>query len=133
MLQLGSQLTGATMWTEVKKLHKGKSALVKADMRKHMLLIQCEEGADVKAHFRELNRIHQIMAGMGKVIQEVNYGAIIMGSLPDSYRSIISSLGAAAGYASRVVMPQELIAALTVEYINSSGIHKPLGKAGMPH
>jgi hypothetical protein len=85
MLQLGSQLTGATMWTEVKKLHEGKSILVKADMHKHMLLMQCEEGADVKVHFRELNQICQIMAGMGKVVQEVNYGAIIMGSLPDSY------------------------------------------------
>jgi hypothetical protein len=38
MLQLRSQLTGAAMWTEVKKLHKGMSALVKADMCKHMLL-----------------------------------------------------------------------------------------------
>jgi hypothetical protein len=38
MLQLRSQLTGAAMWTEMKKLHEGKSALVKADMRKHMLL-----------------------------------------------------------------------------------------------
>jgi hypothetical protein len=116
MLQLGSQLTGAAMWTEMKKLHKGKSALVKADMCKRMLLTRCEEGADVKAHFGELNRIRQIMAGMGEVVQEVDYGTIIMGSLPDSYRSIISSLEAAAGYASKVVMPQELIAAVTVEY-----------------
>jgi hypothetical protein len=67
-------------------------------------------------HFGELNQICQIMAGMGKVVQEVDYGAIIMGSLPDSYRSIISSLEATTGYASKVVTPQELIAAVTVEY-----------------
>jgi hypothetical protein len=85
MLQLGSQLTGAAMWTEVKKLHEGKSALVKVDMRKRMLLMRCKEGADVKVHFGELNWICQIMAGMGEVVQEVDYGAIIMGSLPDSY------------------------------------------------
>jgi hypothetical protein len=85
MLQLGSQLTGAAMWTKVKKLHEGKSALVKVDMHKHMLLTRFEEGADVKVHFGELNRICQIMAGMGDVIQEVNYSAIIMGLLPDSY------------------------------------------------
>jgi hypothetical protein len=82
MLQLGSQLTGAAMWTEVKKLHEGKSALVKVDMRKPMLLTRCEEGADVKVHFREPNQICQIMAGMGKVIQDI---AIIMGLFPDSY------------------------------------------------
>jgi hypothetical protein len=37
MLQFGNQLTGVTMWTEVKKLHEGKSALVKADMCKHAI------------------------------------------------------------------------------------------------
>jgi hypothetical protein len=56
------------------------------------------------------------MAGMGEVMQDIDYGAIIMGSLPDSYRSIISSLEAAAGYAQKVVTPQELITAVTVEY-----------------
>jgi hypothetical protein len=56
------------------------------------------------------------MAGMGEVVQDIDYGAIIMGSLPDSYRSIISSLEATAGYAQKVVTPQELIATVTVEY-----------------
>jgi hypothetical protein len=50
-----------------------------------MLLMRCKEGADVKVHFGELNWIRQIMAGMGEVVQEVDYGAIIMGSLPDLY------------------------------------------------
>jgi hypothetical protein len=116
MLQLGSTLTGAAMWAQVKKLHEGKSMLVKVDMRKRMLLTHCDEGADVRAHFGELNRICQIMAGMGEVMQDIDYGAIIMGSLPDSYRLIISSLEATAGYAQKVVTPQELIAAVTVEY-----------------
>jgi hypothetical protein len=39
MLQLRSQLTGATMWTKVKKLHEGESTLIKADMCKCMLLM----------------------------------------------------------------------------------------------
>jgi hypothetical protein len=67
-------------------------------------------------YFRELNQIRQIMAGIGEVVQGVDYGTIIMGLLPDSYRSIILSLEAAAGYASKIVTPQELITAVTVEY-----------------
>jgi hypothetical protein len=95
MLQISNQTTGAAMWKEIKMLHEGKSALVKADVRKHMLLACCDEGRDVKAHFGELNRLCQIMAGMGAIVDDEDYAAIVMGSLPDSYRPIISTLEAA--------------------------------------
>jgi hypothetical protein len=104
------------MWKEISMLHEGKSALVKADVRKCMLLAHCDEGRDVKAHFGELNRLHQIMAGMGVIVDDEDYTAIIMRSLPDIYRPIISALEAAAGYSSKVVTAQELITAVNVEY-----------------
>jgi hypothetical protein len=56
------------MWKEIRMLHEGKSALVKADVRKRMLLAHCDEGRDVKAHFGELNRLRQIMVGMGTIV-----------------------------------------------------------------
>jgi hypothetical protein len=52
---------------------------------KCMLLAHCDKGGDVKAHFGELNRLRQIMVGMGAIVDEEDYVAIIMGSLPDSY------------------------------------------------
>ena len=55
MLQLESLDSGSAMWKELQKLHEGKSALVKADVRKRMLLTRCDEGGDVKAHFGEIN------------------------------------------------------------------------------
>jgi hypothetical protein len=97
-------------------LHEGKSALVKADVRKCMLLARCYEGRDVKPHFRELSRLCQIMASMGTIVDDKDYAAIVMGSLPDTYRPIISTLEAAAGYLSKVVTAQELITAVNVEY-----------------
>jgi hypothetical protein len=48
MLQISHQTTGAAMWKEIRTLHEGKSALVKADVRKCMLLARCDEGRDVK-------------------------------------------------------------------------------------
>jgi hypothetical protein len=81
-----------------------------------MLLARCDEGGDVKAHFGELNRLRQIMAGMGAIVDDEDYAAIIMGSLPDSYQPIISALRAAAGYSYKVVTAQELITAVNVEY-----------------
>jgi hypothetical protein len=116
MLQISSQTTGATMWTEIKMLHEGKSTLVKADVRKRMLLAHCDVGGDVKVHFRELNRLHKIMAGMGVIVDDADYAAIVMGLLPDSYHLIISALEAAAGYSSKIVTAQELTTAVTMEY-----------------
>jgi hypothetical protein len=85
MLQISNQTTGAAMWKGIKTLHEGKSALVKGDVRKRMLLARCDEGGDVKAHFGEINRLHQIMAGMGAIVDDEDYAAIVMGLLPDSY------------------------------------------------
>jgi hypothetical protein len=85
MLQISHQTTGTAMWKEIKMLHEGKSALVKVDVRKRMLLARCDEGGDVKAHFRELNRLRQIMAGIGAIVDDEDYAAIVMGSLPDTY------------------------------------------------
>jgi hypothetical protein len=68
-----------------------------------MLLARCDEGGDVKVHFRELNRLRQIMVGMGAIVNDEDYAAIVMGLLPDTYRPIISALEAAAGYSSKVV------------------------------
>jgi hypothetical protein len=81
-----------------------------------MLLARYDEGGDVKAHFRELNRLCQIIAGMGTIVNDKDYAAIVMGSLPDIYRPIISTLEAAAGYSSKVVTAQELITTVNVEY-----------------
>jgi hypothetical protein len=122
MLQILSQTTGTAMWTEIKMHHEGKSTLVKADVRKHMLLAHCDEGGDVKAHFGELGRLHQIMAGMGVIVNDAD-AAIVIGSLPDSYYPIISALEATAGYSSKVVTAQELITAVD---INLS--HQPVCK-----
>jgi hypothetical protein len=104
------------MWKEIRMLHEGKFTLVKADVRKCMLLTRCDEGRDVKAHFGVLDRLHQIMAGMGMMVDDEDYAAIVMGSLPDTYQPIISTLEAAAGYSSKVVTAQELITAVNIEY-----------------
>jgi hypothetical protein len=46
---------------------------------------------------------------MGVIVDDEDYMAIIMGSLPDLYRPIISALEAAtAGYSSKVVTSQDL-------------------------
>jgi hypothetical protein len=49
-----------------------------------MLLARCDKGGDVKVHFGELNRLRQIMAGMGAIVDDEDYAAMIMGSLPDT-------------------------------------------------
>jgi hypothetical protein len=56
------------------------------------------------------------MAGMGAIVDDEDYAEIVMGSLPDIYRPIISALETTAGYSSKVVTAQELFTAVNVEY-----------------
>jgi hypothetical protein len=58
--------------------------------------MRCDEEGDVKAHFGEMLRLREILAGMGVPIIDSDFVAIILGSLPSSYRPILSSIYAAA-------------------------------------
>jgi hypothetical protein len=91
-----SLATSADMWKEVCKLHEGRSELVQMDVRRRLAETRCEDSADLRMHFAELRRLREMLAGMGASISEPDFTAIIMGSLPESYRSVLSSLTAAA-------------------------------------
>jgi len=55
------------IWAEICTIHEGKSELVQID-------------------FSELFRLRESLAGMGAVIDDKDFYAIILGSLPESYR-----------------------------------------------
>jgi hypothetical protein len=53
---------------------------------------------------------------MGASITDQDFYVIIMGSLPESYRPILSSINAAAHISKTILMPYELINVVSEEY-----------------
>jgi hypothetical protein len=112
------QKSGASsaVWTEICKIHKGKSDLVQIDLRCRLSDTHCEESGDIRNHFGELLKLREALAGMGTSLLDSDFAAIIMGSLPESYRPILSSMSAGARIAKTPLSPEDLISFITEEY-----------------
>ncbi|OAX40832.1 hypothetical protein K503DRAFT_686692, partial [Rhizopogon vinicolor AM-OR11-026] len=77
---------------------------------------RCEEGGDIKGHFSDLLRLRESLAGMGATIDDKDFTAIVMGSLPESYRPLLTSISAAARVSQKILTAHELISVITEEY-----------------
>jgi hypothetical protein len=78
--------TASEIWKEICQIHEGKMELVQIDLRPRLQETRCDEGGDVKAHFGELLRLRESLAGMGATVVDTDF---ILGSLPESYRPLL--------------------------------------------
>ena len=104
------------IWEEIRSIHEGKSDLVQIDLHCRLHETRCEEGGDVKAHLGELLRLRELLASMGASLDDKDFSAIIMGSLPESYRPILSSMNAAARVSQKTLSPDEIMGVISEEY-----------------
>ena len=104
------------IWAEICTIHEGKTELVQIDLRRRLQETRCEEGADVRTHFSELLRMREQLAGMGAVIDERDFYAIALGSLPESYRPLISAISATARITKSPLSTYDLVNVISEEY-----------------
>jgi hypothetical protein len=116
LLRIQNLDCAATIWAKVCKIHEGKMELVQIDLCHRLQELRCEEGGDMKAHFGEQLCLRELLAGMGASIEDCDFYMITLGSLPESYRPLVSSINAAAKIAQKVLTPYELVSVVTEEY-----------------
>src|SRR5882757_2349448 len=85
-------------------------------MRRRLHDMRCEEGEDAKTHLSKMLQLRESLAGMGALIDEKDFYAIILGSLPETYRPLLSSINATARINQKIITPYELINLITEEY-----------------
>ena len=108
--------SASKIWMELCAIHEGKTKLTQIDLRRQLHETRCQEGGDVKEHFSALRRLKQSLAGMGVKVADEDYTAIIMGSLPESYRPTLSAISANARMNAKSITPNDLIQVITEEY-----------------
>src|SRR5258705_3997095 len=108
--------TASMIWVEIRKIHEGKTELVQVDLRRRLQETRCEEGGDVRNHFTELMTMREQLAGMGATIDERDFYAIALGSLPESYRPLLSAINATARISQKTLTTYELVNIITEEY-----------------
>src|SRR5882757_4841884 len=116
LLRVQSLLSAWKIWAEIKTIHEGKTELVQVDLRRRLQDTRCDEQGDVRTHFSDLMRMREQLAGMGAVIDERDFYAIALGSLPESYRPLLSAINATARITQTPLSVYELVNVITEEY-----------------
>jgi hypothetical protein len=73
-----------------------KTALVQADLHAKFHSYRCPEKGDIKIHLNRLRQMHQDLQNIGVLIEDRDYAAILMQSLPSSYADFVANIAAAA-------------------------------------
>jgi len=90
-LKVKGEKTAKEMWNKVKAEYEKKSKMVTVYMQRKMQDEKCPEG-DVKAHLTKLQTIREELIAMGTNPGDENFVAIVLGSLPASYKTYLSAL-----------------------------------------
>src|SRR6266404_829321 len=116
LLQVQGLLSASKIWAEIKTIHEGKTELVQVDLRRRLQDTRCNEQGDVRTHFSDLMCMREQLAGMGMVIDERDFYAIALGSLPESYRPLISAISATARITKSPLSTYDLVNVISEEY-----------------
>ncbi|THH02199.1 hypothetical protein EW026_g594 [Hermanssonia centrifuga] len=75
---------------------------------------------DMRVHFTKLCTMQENLAAMGHPLSDDNFYAIILGSLPSSYKPYISAVTATSSVLGTTLSPNDLMLTLTEEYEQSA-------------
>jgi hypothetical protein len=116
LLRIQKLEVASQIWNKICNIHEDKTKLVQIDLRRRLQETRCRENGDVRTHFSEMLRLHESLAGMGAAIEDRDFYAMILASLPKSYRPLLSSINAAAKITATPLSPYELVNIITEEY-----------------
>jgi hypothetical protein len=103
------------MWTTIKADATDKSDMYKVEARRKLQEMHCSEGSDVRAHLNSMTRARDELAAMGVPLEDAVFVSLILGSMPDSFRMLLSSVTQSARAAGRSISPEDLIRIINEE------------------
>lgn len=121
--------TAREIWAALAAEFERRSRMISLDLRRRLQEQRCGEKADVRAHFAKLRTMYEDLAAMGHTPEDDDFYAIILGSMPTSFETYISSLTASSTITGTVLMPEQLMTALTDEY-DRRALHSKPGRSG---
>lgn len=115
-LKVRSKPTAHGIWEALANTFEKKSRMVSLDLRRRLQEERCGNKDDVRTHVTKLRTMYENLAAMGHPPSDDDFTAIILGSMPPSFDSYISSLFAASRLNAVTISPDDAMDALTDEY-----------------
>jgi transposase InsO family protein len=114
-IQVGKQTTAKGMWDAVKSDREKRSRMVQIEMRRKIQDERCDEGADVRTHVMNLQTMREEYASMGGTLDDSDFAAMLLGSLPASYDVYLSAISGSASVTGTELTADQIIQAVTNE------------------
>lgn len=106
--------TARQAWTQLEAVYERSGDIGLALTQQELFRTQADEGDDIPDHLSKLRSLHEKMGQLGAAIPDVNFGNLIIMSLPKSWKNFVDSLlGSSSG--SYKKSSHELIGILTRE------------------
>ena len=90
--------------------------MVAIDLRRHIQNQRCGDKDDIITHFATLHTMPEDLAAMGQKLEDSDFYAIVMGSLPSSYDPYISAVNATSSVLGTTLTADDLMLTVTEEF-----------------
>ena len=115
-MKIRTKLTAYDIWKELEGHFQNRSRMVSVDLRRRIQDLRCAEKGDMVAHFATLRTMREDLSVMGQPLNENDFYAIILGSLPASYDPYISAVNATSSVLGKTISADDLMLTVTEEY-----------------
>jgi transposase InsO family protein len=115
-MKIRAKGTAYEIWKDLENHFQNRSRMVSVDLRRRIQDLRCAEKGDVVGHFATLRTMREDLAAMGQPLNENDFYAIILGSLPTSYDPYISAVNATSSVLGKTISADDLMLTVTEEY-----------------
>ena len=86
------------------------------DLRRRLQDERCKDNGNIRTHFDTMCTMHEDLAALGDDLNDEDFGAMLLGSLPRSYDSYLSAVTAALSVLGTKLTPDALMLSIIDEF-----------------
>ena len=90
LIRIQNLSTAADMWDALQREFEGQTAFVQNNLQHKILLVRCRENENVCKHTDWMRYMFKELAGMGIMISDDEYLAMLMRSMPNTYANFLT-------------------------------------------
>src|SRR5271170_7025084 len=108
-LKIKGKPTVKEAWDALKADFEKRSRMITIELRKRLQDTRCTESGNIRTHFDNIRMLREKLASLGTILNEPDFSAIILGSLPKSNDQFLSAVTATASVMKHDLDPEDLM------------------------
>ena len=130
LIHIQNLSTAANMWDALQREFEGRTTFVQNDLQHKISLAKCRENENVHEHTDRMQYMFEELAGMGVMISDDEYLAMLMRSMPNTYANFLAPIISSAHAGGNPLTPYALMDYAVSEYdwrlIVTFGLHSTM-------